>query len=192
MASITYSATLFARRYSSSSNYLTDRAAQGATSSNGNIVGVINFRSMNLANKTITGITLITTCTSEAGLGNWATKTLKFKECTTADPTNSSSGTGASFVGNALGSLSSENFYNASNVLRVIDPASTLCAKLKVYFESGAHTVVLYAADSTPSSGYSDNYLFLDGVKLVIMYEEGLVYLGVDGVFQKCQVYHGC
>ena len=72
---------------------------------------------------------------------------------------------------------------------RVIDPTSSLFAKLKVYFEGGAHAVVLYAADNTPSSGYSDNYLFLDAVKIVITYEEGLVYLGINGVFQKCQVF---
>ena len=189
MATVTYSATLFSRKYSSSGNYLDDRAAEGAYASTGNLVGICNFKALDMTNKVITGITFITSCTSEAGLGNWAAKTLKFKESTVANPTTSTSGTGSSFVGGALGSLSGTDFYSASNVSRVVDPSTTLFTRLKAYLEGGGHAVVLYAGDSTPSSGYSDNYLYIDVLKIVVTYEEGLVYYAIGGAFQKCQVY---
>ncbi|MEA4898988.1 MAG: hypothetical protein VB065_00495 [Eubacteriales bacterium] len=143
-----------------------------------------------MRNKVITGITFITTCSSEAGAGNWATKTLKFTQSTVDNPTTASGGTGASFVGGALGNLPGTDFYSASNVSRPVDPASTLFIRLKSYLEGGAHTLVLYAADSTPSSGYSDNYLYLDALKIVITYEEGLVYYCINGAFMKCQVFY--
>ena len=189
MATATFAATLFSRRSSASSNYLADRAGQGAYASTGNLVGICNFKTLDMTNKVITGITFITTCTSEAGAGNWATKTLKFNQSTVADPTSSSGGTGASFVGGALGNLSGTDFYSASNVSRVVSPSSTLFTRLKAYLEGGGHTVVLYASDSTPSSGYSDNYLYLDALKIVVTYEEGLVYYCINGVFMKCQVF---
>ena len=189
MATATYTATLFARRYSSSSNYLDDRAAQGAYASTGNIVGICNFKTLDMTYKVITGITFITTCTSGAGAGNWATKTLKFRESTVANPTISTGGAGSSFVGGTLGNLSGTDFYSASNVSRMVDPTSTLFTRLKAYLESGGHTVVLYAADDVPSSGYSDNYLYIDVLKIVITYEEGLVYYATGGVHQKCQVF---
>ena len=181
---------MFARRYDSSSNYLEDRAAQGATAANGNIVGVLNFRTMNMVGKVITGITLITSCVSGAGKNNDAVKTLRFKKSTRADPTNATGGTGLSYVGDSLGSLSGINFYDASNVSRVVDPGTAFFAALKAYLETGAHTLVLYAADNVPSSGYTDNYLFLDGLRIVVTYEEGLVYYGSGEVYQKCQVYY--
>ena len=190
MATTTYTATLFSRKYNSSGNYLDDRAAQGAYASTGNLVGICNFKTLNMTSKVITGITFITTCISEAGAGNWASKTLGFKESTVVNPTTNTSGTGASFVGGTLGSLSGTDFYSASNVSRLVDPSTTLFSRLKAYLESGAHTLVLYAADSTPSSGYSDNYLYIDVLKIVITYEEGLVYYSVNGAFQKCQVFY--
>ena len=190
MPTTTFSATLFSRKYSSSGNYLDDRAAQGAYASTGNLVGICNFKTLDMTNKVITGITFITTCTSEAGAGNWATKTLKFMQSTVSNPTTGTGGTGASFVGGALGNLSGTNFYSASNVSRPVDPASTLFIRLKAYLEGGAHALVLYASDSTPSSGYSGNYLYLDALKIVVTYEEGLVYYCVDGAFRKCQVFY--
>ena len=190
MATATFTATLFSRRYNASTNYLADRAGQGAYASTGNLVGICNFKTLDMTNKVITGITFITTCSSEAGAGNWATKTLKFNQSTVANPTSASGGTGASFVGGALGNLSGTDFYSASNVSRPVDPASTLFIRLKAYLEGGAHTLVLYAADSTPSSGYSDNYLYLDVLKIVITYEEGLVYYCTGGAFVKCQVFY--
>lgn len=191
MAVATYTASvLFARRDDSSFNVLTDRAAQGATSL-GNMVGVIDFPTMNMANKVITGITLVTTCTSQAGAGNGSEKTLRIKKSTKANPTTGTSDTGLSFVGDALGSIKGTNFYDASNISRVIDPASALFANLKAYLESGAHALVLYAADNVPSSGYSSNYLYLDGLKLVITYEEGLVYYGDGGQWKPGLIYFG-
>jgi hypothetical protein len=189
MATATYSATLFSRKYNASGNYLSDRAGQGAYASTGNLVGICNFKTLDMTNKVITGITFITTCISEAGAGNWATKTLKFRESTVANPTTGTGGTGSSFVGGTLGNLSGTNFYSASNISRPVDAASTLFARLKAYLEGGGHTLVLYAGDSTPSSGYSDNYLYLDALKIVVTYEEGLVYYATDGAFQKCQIY---
>ena len=123
-------------------------------------MGICNFKTLDMTNKVITGITFITTCISEAGAGNWATKTLKFRESTVANPTTGTGGTGSSFVGGTLGNLSRTNFYSASNISRPVDAASTLFARLKAYLEGGGHTLVLYAGDSTPSSGYSENYLY--------------------------------
>ena len=181
---------MFARRYNSSSNMLDDRASQGATTL-GQIVGIINFRTMDLSNKVITGITFKTTCTSEAGHNNTATKTLYFKKSTKADPTNATSGVGSSFVGDALGTLSGTNFYNASNVNRVVGTGSSLFTNLKAYLEAGNHTLTIYAPDSVPSDGYSTNYLYLDGLQIIVTYEEGLMYWNDNGTWRKCLVYYG-
>ena len=61
MATATYSATLFSRKYNASGNYLSDRAGQGAYASTGNLVGICNFKTLDMTNKVITGITFITT-----------------------------------------------------------------------------------------------------------------------------------
>ena len=189
MPTVTYTANvLFARRYGSSSNMISDAASQGATSL-GQIVGVINFRTMDMTNKVITGITFKTTCTSSAGAGNGSTKTLYFKQCAKADPTTSTTGNGSTFVGTALGSISGTNFYNASNITRVVDTGTSLFTNLKAFLEGGGHSFALYAPDSVPSSGYSTNYLYLDGLAIVIDYVEGLVYFGTGDAWVKCLVY---
>ena len=189
MATATFSATMFTRRYDTSSNYLISRAAQGAYAGNSKMVGMINFSGMNMTNKVITGITFITTCTSEAGAGNGSTKTLYFRKCLVTNPTSDSSGSGSAFIGTSLGTLSGTNFYDASNVSRPVDSGSSLFANLKAYFETGAHSLVIYAPDAIPSSGYSANYLYLNGLKVVLTYEEGLVYYGANGAWSKCQVF---
>ena len=202
MPTASFTATLFARRASASSNYLDDRAAQGAYAGNEKLVGIINFRTMNMKNKVITGITFRTTCTSKAGAGNGSKKTLYFKKSTRADPTNSTGGTGSSYVGDALGSLSGTNFYDASNTTRKVDEGTSLFTNLKAYFEAGNHTLVIYAPDSVPSSSYSTNYLYINKMVVDITYVEGLVYYGngeawgksmafwpVDGAWKQCVPY---
>lgn len=189
MATATFSATMFSRKNDDSGNYLTNRAAQGAYAGNSKMVGIINFTGLNMSNKVITGITFITTCTSEAGAGNGSTKTLYFKKCTALNPTTSSSGNGSAFVGAALGTITGTNFYNASNISRQVEGGSELFINLKAHFESGAHSLVIYAPDAVPSSSYSKNYLYLNGLKVTITYEEGLVYYGANGAWNKCQVF---
>jgi hypothetical protein len=124
-----------------------------------------------------------------SGANNTATKTLYFKKCLVANPTSDSSGIGSAFIGTSLGTLSGTNFYDASNISRPVAAGSELFNNLKAYFQTGAHSLVIYAPDAIPSSGYSANYLYLNVLKVVLTYEEGLVYYGANGECNKCQVF---
>ena len=63
MATATYSAELRARKYTSTSNFKASAASQEFYDSSYNLVGIISFTGMNLANKVISSISLTMTST---------------------------------------------------------------------------------------------------------------------------------
>lgn len=176
-------------------NYTTARAIQGTTTA-GKYYGYLYFPDLAsgaLKNVEITSITLITSCTSGAGYGNWATKVLGIYAVAAAYQKPVAS---AGDIANAnyrevqLGNYSGTDFYSASNVRRPI--TGDLYTSMKKYLEAGNCALSLYKGDSTPSSPiYSANYLYLDGCSLEVVYGQAPVQVASGGSFNPAAVYYG-
>ncbi|MDL2205368.1 hypothetical protein LJC33_00470 [Eubacteriales bacterium OttesenSCG-928-N13] len=176
----------------------TSYAAQGSTSGQSRFYGYLYFPNLDeLYGKDITKITMITSCTSKTGWGNGFDKSLGIYSVPEGNQKPvASTGNVKSISRTALGSLLGMNFYDASNVRRNI--TGTLFEKMKNYLQGGHNSFVIYKGDSVPSSGYSDNYLWLNACKLEIEWEDVIpvptakpIMYGTSGQWRNCDAYYG-
>ena len=117
-----YTSTYTAQRKTSTTNdssKSTSYAAQGSTAGQSRFYGYLYFPNLDeLYRKNITNITMITSCTSEAGFGNGYKKSLGIYSVPEGNQKPvSSTGNVKSISRTALGSLAGTDFYSASNVV---------------------------------------------------------------------------
>lgn len=167
MATATYSASLRTRKYSSSSNAKSDRAAQEFYTDDYNYVGIIHFSGMKLLNKVITGISLTVTA-AQAGYGAGSSKVAYLRE-SKHQAASQSGVTGANYYGPALGSFTG-SFYNNTTSYAL---TGTLLTNMAAYIAAGNNTFTLYNPNAAASpKGYGTNYFQWTAVTMTVDYEE--------------------
>lgn len=168
MATATYSAELRARKYTSTSNFKASAASQEFYDSSYNLVGIISFTGMNLANKVISSISLTMTST-KAGFGAGHTKTVFLRKAVYQNA--STDVTGGQYVGDALGTFDGSFYDNTTSYTM----SGTLLTNMANYIAAGNNTFTIY--NPTPSAsyqGWSNNYLQWTNVTITVTYTEGV------------------
>lgn len=141
------------------------RAQQGYIVSGANRVGLVCFPDLNLAGKTITGVSL--TVTSEYA-GSGSSKTAYLYQSTVqgaATPTVA----GNTYVGTQIGSFEG---YLYGNTATFTLSGATL-SNMIAYLASGKNTLTLYENNPQASSkGWSRNYLIWTAATMTVTYQE--------------------
>ena len=110
---VSYSASLRARKTSSSSNARSDAACQEFYTSGNNMVGIVHFSGMSLTNKVITGIS-ITVTADKAGYGASHSKTVYVRK-SNYQAASQSGITGQAYTGDALGTFTGTFYGNTTS-----------------------------------------------------------------------------
>ena len=162
--------------------YSTSFLQQGGLSSynDGNYVGVMRFTDMpNCKPLIIKSIKFSFTFES-----NDSGKTLTFYECSLFSGRDDSK-TGENYLGNQLGSIT----VDAGKIKEIIlskTSSSGLFNNLNTYLKKSSKIENICLYDSTAT------HLFkITSVTIIIEYDEGLVYYGIDGKWQPCLIYYG-
>ena len=137
MATAKYSAELRARKYTSTSNFKASAASQEFYDSSYNLVGIISFTGMNLANKVISSISLTMTST-KAGFGAGHTKTVFLRKAVYQNA--STDVTGGQYVGDALGTFDGSFYDNTTSYTM----SGTLLTNMANYIAAGNNTFTIY------------------------------------------------
>lgn len=141
------------------------RAQQGYIVSGANRVGLVCFPDLNLAGKTITGISL--TVTSEYA-GSGSSKTAYLYQSTvqgTATPTAN----GNTYIGSQIGSFEGYLYGNTATFTL----SGTTLSNIVSYLSGGKNTLVLYESNPQASSkGWSKNYFLWTAATMTVTYQE--------------------
>ena len=164
---VSYSASMRTRKTTSSSNFKSSSASQEYYENDYNLVGIVHFSGMSLANKVITGISLSVTAAS-AGYGAGRSKTVYVRK-SQYQAASQSGVTGINYCGDALGTFSGSFYGNTTSY--TID--GDLLNNLADYFSAGNNTICLYNPSPVESPyGYSMNYLQWSACTITVTYEE--------------------
>lgn len=171
---------LFTLKYSSASVVSSSVAIHGATSGNGNQVGIMNVSGMpSMYGKVITGITLTFTCGPYGG-GSSTTKTLYLYG--SYKTSYSSSDKGEDYVGTSLGSVSGTFYNNTRTVTLNSTTNKNTFEAVANFIKTGGRVFVMYDSGASVSGTYSANYLGVTAFSVNVTYGNSSDYQGVPSV----------
>lgn len=141
------------------------RAQQGYLISNANRVGLVCFPDLNLAGKTITGVSL--TVTSEYS-GSGSEKTAYLYE-STVQGTSAPTAHGSTYIGTQIGSFKGYLYGNTATFTL----SGTTLTNMIAYLASGNNTLTLYESNpQSTSQSWSKNYFLWKAVTMTVVYQE--------------------
>ena len=162
---VTYTASMYTKKYTATTNSKTGLAAQEFYASGYNFVGIVSFPGLNLSMKAVSEIQFTITADK---FGANASKTAYLRKSNFQEP-NASGKTGAEYVGDALGTFNG-TFYNNTVTYPI---TGSLFVAMSIYIAQGGNTFTLYNPNPVASAnGYSTNYFQWSAVTLTVTYDE--------------------